>query len=65
VTKSDLKIDSGDGTILFDREVGAIVSAKGKTRIKGSMTFDAGGQELPGDLDLTIETDTELQPPAK
>ena len=65
VTKSDLKIESGDGTILFDREAGAVVSAKSKTRIKGPMTFDAGGQELPGELDLTIETDTELQPPAK
>ena len=65
VTKSDLKIESGDGTILFDREAGAIVSAKGKTRIKGPMTFDMGGQEAPGDLDLTMETDTELQPEAK
>jgi hypothetical protein len=65
VTKSDLKIESGDGTILFDREAGAVVSAKSKTRIKGPMTFEAGGQEIPGELDLTIETDTELQPPAK
>jgi len=65
VTKSDLKVESGDGTILFDRDAGAAVSTKGKIRIKGSMTFDAGGQELPGELDLTIETDTELQPPAK
>ena len=65
VTKSDLKIESGDGTILFDREAGAIVSAKGKTRIKGPMTFDLGGQEVPGEVDLTIETDTELQPSAK
>jgi hypothetical protein len=38
VTKSDLKIDSSDGTILFDREQGCIVEAHGKTRIKGSMT---------------------------
>jgi hypothetical protein len=64
-TKSDLKIESGDGTILFDRDAGAVVSAKSKTHIKGPMTFEAGGQEIAGDLDLTMETDTALQPPAK
>lgn len=61
-TKSDLKVDSGDGTILFDREGGKVVSSKGKIRIKGTMTFEAGGQEIPGELDLTIESSTELQP---
>lgn len=65
VTKSELRIESGDGTILFDREAGAVVSAKAKIRIKGPMTFEIGGQEAPGDLDLTIDTDTELQEPAK
>jgi hypothetical protein len=64
-TKSDLKIESGDGTILFDRDAGAVVSAKGKIHIKGPMTLDAGGQEIAAKLDLTMETDTELQPPAK
>jgi hypothetical protein len=63
--KSDLKIESGDGTILFDREAGRVVQAKGKTHIKGPMTFQAGGQEIPGDLDLIIESDTELQAAAK
>ena len=29
------------------------------------MTFNAGGQEIPGSLDLTIETKQELQPAAK
>ncbi len=29
------------------------------------MTFTAAGQEIPGELDLTIESDTELQPAAK
>jgi len=65
VSKSDLKVESGDGTILFNREGGHIDSAQGKTRIKGSMTFLAGGQELPGELDLTLESNSELQPPAK
>jgi hypothetical protein len=65
VVKSDLKIESSDGTILFDREAGCVVDAKGKTRIKGALTFSANGQELPGDVDLTLESHTELQPAAK
>ena len=65
MTKSDLKVESADGTIYFDHEKGRIVTAKGKTQIKGPMTFIAGGQEIPGSLDLTIESDTELQPATK
>jgi hypothetical protein len=65
VTKSDLKVESSAGTILFNREGGHVVSAKGKIHIKGPMTFTAAGQEIPGELDLTIETETELQPAAK
>ena len=39
VTKSDLKVESSDGTIWFDREAGCVVESKGKTQVKGSMTF--------------------------
>ena len=65
VTKSDLKIESSDGTILFDREAGCVVQSKGKTQIKGSMTFSINGMDLPGELDLTLEKDEQLQPAAK
>jgi len=65
VLKSDLKIVSGDGFILFDREAGCIVVSKGKTQIKGPMTFQSGGQEIPGELDFTLDTNMELQPGAK
>ncbi len=65
VTKSDLKIESTNGTILFDREAGCMVETKGKTQIKGSLTLSIQGQELPSELDLTLETDTRLQPAAK
>jgi hypothetical protein len=63
--KSDLKIDSSDGTLLFDREAGTIVERKGKTRIKGDITFTANGQELPSQLDLTIDSATVQEAPAK
>src|SRR5262249_32540456 len=45
-TKSDLKVESGDGTILFDHESGHIVTSKGKIHIKGKMEFQAGGQDI-------------------
>jgi hypothetical protein len=61
-----LKPAASEGTMLFDREAGHVVSAKGKTQIKGDMmTFSLNGAELPGALDLTIETATELQAAAK
>jgi hypothetical protein len=65
VTKSDLKIESSTGTILFDREAGCVVESKGKTQVKGSMTFSINDMELPGELDLTMEKDEQLQPAAK
>jgi hypothetical protein len=65
VSKSDLKVESGTGAILFDREGGHVVTSNGKIHIKGPMTFMAGGQEIPGELDLTIQSDTELQPATK
>jgi len=65
VSKSDLKVESGTGKILFDREGGHVVTSNGKIHIKGSMTFTAAGQEIPGELDLTIESDTEQQPTVK
>jgi hypothetical protein len=63
--KSDLKPESSEETILFDREEGHVVSSSDKVRIKGDITFSANGQELPSTLDLTIETTVELQPASK
>jgi len=65
VTKSDLKVDSSDGTILFDREAGRVVESRDKLHVKGSLTVAAAGQEYPGELDLTMDTTQELQPGAK
>ncbi|MGP0062817.1 MAG: DUF6263 family protein [Isosphaeraceae bacterium] len=65
VTKSDLKVESSDGTILFDREAGCVVESKGKIQVKGNLTMTIQGMELPGALDLTMETNVQLQPPAK
>ena len=64
--KSDVKVESSDGTILFDREAGHVVSSKGSIRIKGdNMTFSIMGNEVPGSVDLTIENTADLLPAAK
>jgi len=66
VLKGAMKIQSSEGTILFDRDLGHVVSSKDKFRIKGdSMTFSIMGMELTGGQELTIDTSTELQPAAK
>jgi hypothetical protein len=66
LVKGNLKVESSEATMLFDREEGHVVSLKGKIRMTGNMlTYSLNGMEIPGALDLTMETDTELQPPAK
>jgi hypothetical protein len=65
VVKSDLKVESSDGTMLFDREDGHTVSAVDRIRIKGNMTFSAAGVEQNGELDLNYDGNTQLQSAAK
>jgi hypothetical protein len=64
VGKSDLKVDSSDGELLFDRENGRPVSAAGKVHITGSLEMTLGGQALPATLDLTMSSTTAIEPPA-
>jgi hypothetical protein len=65
VNNSDLKVESTDGSILFDRKAGVAVDRKSVTRIKGEMTLLAGGMDLPAKLDLTLDLDTKLLKDAK
>jgi hypothetical protein len=61
ITKSDLKIESSEGTILFDRESGTAVERREKDRIVGDMTMTIMGNELPAKLDLTMDTTTSIE----
>jgi hypothetical protein len=54
-TDSKLKVESSNGTLLFDRKRGMITSETDKLHITGDMTFEADGKELPAKLDLTME----------
>jgi hypothetical protein len=63
VIKSELKIESSEGSILFDRGSGCLVESQSRTKIKGNVTLFGGGMDIPSDLTLNLQTDIKLQPP--
>ena len=64
--KSELKVLESDGTVLFDREGGHVVSQKSKLHVKGDkVTYSFNGNELPGAIEFSMDVDNELQPSAK
>ena len=65
VVKSELRVESSEGSMLFDRENGHVISASDKIRIKGEMTYSGAGVEQSGPFDLTFDTSTQIQPASK
>ena len=65
VVKSELRVESSEGSILFDRDNGHVISASDKVRIKGEMTYSGAGVEQSGPFDLTFDTNTQIQPASK
>ncbi len=65
VTKSDLKVESSEGTLLFDREAGCLVESHTRIKLKGNMTFSGDGTDTSTPIDLNLQSDTRLQAPAK
>jgi len=51
---SNLKIGDANGVILFDQEAGRIAEETSKVQIKGDITFEVNGMQLPSQLDLTL-----------
>lgn len=62
VTSSELKVTESKGRLLFDREKGAVVENTTSFRIQGDLKLSVNGKEVPGKLDLTIESTMKLQP---
>jgi hypothetical protein len=60
--KSELKISSTQGTILFDRELGQVVERNAEDRFAGDVAFKANDMELPGKLDITLTVKTVREP---
>jgi hypothetical protein len=61
LTKSDIKVNSSEATILFDREAGCIVESHERIEMKGSVTLSIEGQDQQCGFDLTMRTDVQLQ----
>lgn len=62
LVKSELKVTTSTGEILFDRERGQIVSDVEELQIAGDIAFKVGDKDAEGTLELKINTDTKLQP---
>lgn len=60
-TKSDLKINKSSGTILYDPATGELPHRESSVNITGTLTLVINGQELPGELDLTMTEKSKLQ----
>jgi Family of unknown function (DUF6263) len=65
LTKGELKVNSSEGTILFDREAGRVVEARERVELTGNLTFSAQGQEQRIGFDLTMRTEVQLQTGAR
>ena len=65
VTKSDLKVESSEGTILFDREAGCLVESRDRIKVKGNMTFSGEGTDTSVPIEVTVQSSTQLQTASK
>lgn len=61
VVNSDLKVDSSMGTLYFDREKGEVIEVTQNIKISGPMTFNINNMELPGKVDLTLDSQTVIK----
>jgi hypothetical protein len=62
VKGSDLKPAESKGELLFDRELGQVISSTSSVQIVGDITFVINNMELPSKLDLKIETSMQPRP---
>jgi hypothetical protein len=58
VTKADVKVESGKGTILFDAAAGRLVRSEQSLKLKGKLTMTSGKSGKEANLTVNIETDT-------
>ncbi|MFP6647974.1 MAG: hypothetical protein VB817_00850 [Pirellulaceae bacterium] len=61
ITGSDLKVESSSGKIVFDNKRGMRVQTELKFHLVGELKLDINGMELPGKIDLSIETNETVQ----
>jgi hypothetical protein len=59
VTKSNLKMDQGETTLLFDPAQGRTIESYDKMHVTGTLTLSIMNVELNGELDLSMEMKSE------
>lgn len=59
LTKDELKVESSEGSILFDRRAGRIVEARERVQLTGRLSLAHAGQEQRVGFDLTIRTEAQ------
>jgi hypothetical protein len=65
IAKGELKMDSAQGTIVFDNKAGKLVRQDLTFTVKGTLTIEAGGKETALELQLEQKIQTRLTgPPA-
>lgn len=64
ITKSNLNVEAASLELLFDKNIGDTVVGTESLHITGDLTMSINGMELPGKLDLTLETKTMKSLPA-
>lgn len=55
IKDSDLNVAESESSYHFDDQMGQFVISESSIQIKGTVTLEAGGNELPGELDLTLK----------
>lgn len=62
VTESKLAVKAGEGEVLFDQQRGVVVRESALVKVAGTLTFVAGGQVIPGEVEFEISSKSQLQP---
>jgi hypothetical protein len=65
VTKGELKVESAEGTILFDREAGLIVERKDNMKLAGTLTLEIANKEYETTIRIVIDSTATYGPAPK
>jgi hypothetical protein len=58
--KADLRAETAKGNILFDRQAGKLHQTSMTMRIKGTLTISAMNQDIPLEIDVKSQTQTQV-----
>lgn len=56
ITNPMFKVESSEGTILFDRNAGIVTESKSKLKLKGTMKIEINGAELDTEVEMVFDT---------